>query len=85
MLNYNGYTYVVGNTGTGPTADFHVRITGIQTLSADNFIGLGKVGLTGTANADVLKGTARRTISGLKEDRQRRRWTRSSAGWAPTT
>ena len=57
VINSNGSTYLVGNTGTGATADFNVRIAGIHTISVDNFIGLSSGAIVGTDAADVLKGT----------------------------
>lgn len=57
LQQWNGITYLIGNAGTDTVADFQVEITGLHNLNTDNFIGLGRAVLTGTASGDMLKGT----------------------------
>lgn len=62
----NGRTYVMGNSGVGTTVDFQIELLGLHTLTTDNFVGLSRAVLNGTANADFIKGTSGAdTLNGL--------------------
>src|SRR5690606_33736762 len=56
--HYKGDTYVVGGVGGNTAADFQIEIAGLHTLTSDNFVGLSRAVLSGTAMADTLSGTA---------------------------
>ena len=47
----NGNTYLIGGTDANSTPDFQIEFAGIKVLTADNFIGLDHVALTGTGDS----------------------------------
>jgi Ca2+-binding RTX toxin-like protein len=51
------WTWVVGNVSPDVVGDFRIRLPGFHELTADNFVGVANVMLTGTDERDFMKGT----------------------------
>lgn len=53
-----GKTYIVANTGTGPTGDFQIELAGLHDLTMQDFLGIAKAVLVGNSLNNTIIGTS---------------------------
>ena len=53
-----GKTYIVANTGTGPTGDFQIEMAGLHDLTMQDFLGIARAVLVGNSLNNTILGTS---------------------------